>query len=200
MNTLENYRAVLDAVRTNNHQLVTEFAQRGFDLNTMYPRATGVRTDGFVAIPLLYAATDPTMIVTMVQLGANINLIGDEGLTTLHRVMVSRLPNAEIVRTIVKMGADVSLATHHGMTALDTALHRGPLIRDSVNPNAAAIADNILLNVAALRDEVMTRQKDEARMASQAAFAMGLHPRLGEGSVIQLLEKEVMRVVLEFVE
>jgi len=193
MNSLENYRAVQDAVRTGNHQLVTEFTERGFHLNTMYPRATGLRSRNFVATPLLCAATDPTMIVAMVQLGADINLIGDEGLTTLHRAMICRWPNTEIVRTLVKMGADVSLATNYGMTAVGKALYLVPLIRAGSNPNAATIADNILLTVAAYRDEV---RRDEVRMASQAAFAMGL--RLGESSAIQLLDKDVMRVVLDF--
>jgi len=186
MNDLATFTAVQNAVKTGNSRLVVEFVEQGFNLNFIFWRD-----------PLLFLAKDPQMIRTMVQNGADINLKGRQGLTPMHWAMKSPENITHVVRTIVRMGADVSLTNEYGITAMDDALYMSRVIRRGRSPHANAIADNMMLNVDAYVDEVRKLEDEEMVRHCQVAFAMGIHPRLGEGSKLRLLYPDVLRMVLE---
>ena len=173
---------VRDAVRSGNIQLVGQFQSQGFDLDV--PSSSfGFR------YPLLYYARAPLMIIAMIGYGVDINRQDVEGFTTLNHALRAHYENCEVVRTLIRLGADVSIVSHYNMTAIEHAVKFVEGVRTGINPNAAAIADSLQLTLDTYEDEVWKR--------SQVAFAMALHPRLGVDSPVSAFDLEVLRMVLD---
>jgi Ankyrin repeat len=191
------YFRVQNAVEIGDLQLVEEIVEQGFNLKFLH-MTLGFRSPiPWRWEPLLMSARTPDMIVTMVGHGADINGKDDEGYTALHRALMVGYEHTEVVRTLVRAGVDASLTNNYGITAIDDAIFRRKVIMDGRCPEEkkAIVIGAMQRNVDAYVDACA----DELRMAAQAAFAMGLHNRLGEKTLIKMLDPEMVRMVLEYV-
>ena len=106
----------------------------------------------------------------LLQHGADLSEVGARGRTALHWAALSG--HGEVSRALLQHGANVLAETDDGRTAEDLAL-----------------AGSHFKVLAILRAEAVTRVKC-------VAFAMGHHGRLGVGSLVETLEPEVLRMVL----
>ena len=77
------------------------------------------------------------------------------------------------------------------------------LLEEGADTAAASQGGVTPASLAATRDDMaglfqrFARQREETRLARHMAFAMGHHPRLGEGSLVLTLEEGVVRMVLD---
>jgi len=179
--------------------------------------ATGVNVEqrGFMPndqwyTPLLMAAIVGRVDVVKLLLDYNAD-VHAHGRTILHKVArIGVRDRLAVVKLLLDHGADVhatdSTGPFVGLTPLHEAAEGGDpdlvqvLIHHGVNTaaltpsghNAEFLATNKghLAVVEMIQAETLPRAKG-------VAFAMGLHERLGEASRVSLLDKEVVRIVLE---
>ena len=104
--------------------------------------------------------------------GADMSAHGPSGETALHiAVLYGRYP---VVRLLLDHGADLSATMDMGQT-----------------PEALAVACS--------RYDMAVMLRAEPTLRKCVAFAMGMHARLGPGSLVWELEEGVVRMVLELV-
>ena len=115
-------------------------------------------------------------VLLLLENGADVNEKATSGITPLHEA--ARRGFREVVRLLIHKGADLQSQNIAGATAEDDATANG-------NVEIAVI----------LRAEA-ERQAERLRVR-QVAFAMGLHDRLGAGSIVRALDPEVLRIVLQ---
>ena len=160
--------------------------------------------------PLLMAAIQGRVYVVQLLLDYNAD-VHAHGRTILHKVARTGVRDrSAVVKLLLDHGADVhatdSTGPFVGLTPLHEAAEGGDpdlvqvLIHHGVNTaaltpsghNAEFLATNKghLAVVEMIQAETLPRAKG-------VAFAMGLHERLGEASRVSLLDKEVVRIVLE---
>jgi hypothetical protein len=187
------YYKVKQAVEEGNIQLVEEYVEQGFDLNTSHMEM------GYDCFPmpwtwnqLLFSAETPRMIRMMVGHGANINARDQCGCTVLHDALLKRgHESAEVVRTLIRMCADPSIAAYTVGTAIDGAIRKMEVVRTGgcAEPRKTNTLVALQHNVDACIDETH-------RIDTSIAFAMGLHERLGEGSRVSMLDPDLLHMIL----
>jgi ankyrin repeat protein len=122
---------------------------------------------------LLHTATlqsDLVLMRTLLEHGAAVDAQGFAGLTPLH--LAASIGSGAMVELLLEKGADISALSAAGTTPLDVARY-----------------DN---------EDVLAALLEPMRRV-QCAFAMGHHPRLGAASIVQTLDLEVVRMVLDLV-
>ena len=131
----------------------------------------------------------------------------NEEQTALHTAAIHG--TGAVAQVLLEHGADVSSKDPMGGTALHWAILQGwePVVRVLIEHRANVLAETNegvtplkMVNMAysAPYPEVVAMVKAEAvSRAKCVAFAMGHHERLGAGSVVEGLEPEVLRKVLE---
>jgi hypothetical protein len=194
MLTWVDYVVVQTAVQTGDIQQIKDLVEQGFDLNYI----PGFPVSGH-STPLICFAMNPLVLKTMVELGAEINALDNEGLNVLHRIMRKQQDNTAMIRTIVRMGVDVSHLNRAGFTAMECLVSFIDLILHSGNRNAATRCAIMQLNVDAHTDELRIIAEELRKISQDETFAMGQHHRLGASSLVLQLEPEVCRMVLSFV-
>ena len=141
--------------------------------------------------PLLKAAMHGQAAVAQVLLenGADVSSTDEMGFTALHLGVSQGHP--ELVRLLIAHRANVLARTH-------------PFDDDGVILNGVTPVDLVVLrsleseSQPSIPNEVIAMIKAEAlSRAKCVAFAMGHHERLGAGSMVEGLEPEVLRQVLE---
>jgi len=151
------------------------------------------------------------MVQRLLELEIPANVHAHQGLI-LHRVVrVGAGDRPAVVKLLVDHGADVHARDQAGFTPLHEAADQGDaalarmLIHYGGNIMARTNVGETVADVATIRDvglgthdavlEVI--QTETLRLARKVAFAMGLHERLGEASIVNTLDKELLRMVLE---
>jgi hypothetical protein len=160
---------------------VREFLEAGFDanynLNTQWNHVYDP--------PLIFFAKTPEMLEVLVGHGANINTTDIEGCTALHEALKSHLNGVELIRALVRLGVDTTIRSIYDMTAADVGEE---LITFTMHGHPLNLQRR--LNMDAYEAEL-------TRPDHQVAFAMGLHPRLGDGSRVPDLEPEILQMILD---
>jgi ankyrin repeat protein len=133
------------------------------------------------------ALSSRNQVQMLVLEGADVSITNKEGWTVLHKAAYNG--NVAVVQWLLKdvlpndIVVDIFAKTDAGETAQQLSkLNVHPLAR-AAGPNHQIVA---LLESASLLPKSM-------------AFAMGLHPRLGAGSVVIGFDPELLRMVLELV-
>jgi ankyrin repeat protein len=130
--------------------------------------------DGDSCLAFATAIGSVAVVHQLMDMGAEVNLTGEFGLTPLHWAATRQDEfSAEIVTMLLEKGADLSARDGSGETPADlaTSLGQGKVL-------------------ALLGAEAMRR-------AGAEAFAMGQHARLGAGSLVLVLEPELVRTILD---
>lgn len=97
--------ALMDAAAAGDFELVRQLAQVGADLNTLDDGETLLdRAVAVLTLPDTVPAFAADMLRLLLQLGADPNLPGDEGMTALHTAMLAR--NVELMRILLESGAE----------------------------------------------------------------------------------------------
>ena len=119
-------------------------------------------------------------MLLLLENGADIDVKStDLGFTPLH--LAARRGLRVMVGLLIHKGADIESKTN----ALDGG--------GTAEEIATAFAH---VEVAGILRAEAERQAERLRVR-QVAFAMGLHDRLGAGSIVQRLDPEVLRIVLQ---
>jgi hypothetical protein len=178
--------------------------------------ATGVPVDqpGRVLIrwitPLAMAAGLGNVRVVQLLLDHNADVHAHHGLIP-HRVVRFGGGNLPVMKLLLDHGADVHATDAVGSTPLHEAADTGDaalarmLIHYGGNIMARNAFGETVADVATARnvgtgthDAVLeVIQTETLPRAKGVAFAMGLHERLGEASIVKNLDKELLRMVLE---
>jgi hypothetical protein len=188
------YYKVKQAVRAGNIQLVEEYVEQGFDLNITHMKM------GYDYFPmpwtwnhLVFSAKSPPMIRMMVGHGANINARDQNGRTVLHDALFERgHESAEVVRTLIRMGVDPSIAAYTVGTAIDEVTARMEAIRNWGGEEWPNMTNRLV----ALQHNMDACTDETHRIDTSIAFAMGLQERLGEGSRVSMLDPDLLHMIL----
>jgi len=136
--TQDGYTALMVAARAGNAPNVTFLLKAGASVR---PRTTS----GVTA--LMMAAEDcthPELIRMLLNAGSQINEEADDGSTALTLASPSRRCNPDVIKELVKAGADPNHINHHGWTPLMKAITNNCLANVNVllelgaNPNQKA--------------------------------------------------------------
>ena len=161
--------------------------------------------------PLAMAAQQGRVHMVQRLLRYNANVHAHQRLI-MHRVVrVGAGDRPAVVKLLLDHGADVLATDETGFTPLHEAADKGDaalarmLIHYGGNIMARTNVGETVANVATIRnvgtgthDAVLeVIQTETLRLARKVAFAMGLHERLGEASIVNTLDKELLRMVLE---
>jgi len=125
----------------------------------------------------------------------------------LSLVIASMYGREEDVQRLLDQGADMSAHTLSGETSLHIAVLYGrySVVRLLLDHGADLSATTErgqtpeALAIACSRHQIAAMLKAEPTQRKCVAFAMGLHARLGPGSLVWELEEGVVRMVLELV-
>jgi ankyrin repeat protein len=142
--------------------------------------------------PLIYAAARGNDIVvqSLVGVGACVDAQDVTGNTALHHCI--RYENPWSVRALLNANANMHITNNIGITPLHMArIAAGPY--DAVEwvgvqpqmVHRKSISDTIIL-------------LENRNAENELAVAMGLHPRLGEGARIRVLDPDILRMVSRF--
>jgi hypothetical protein len=130
---------------------------------------------------------------TLLSSGADPNLPNCMGETPLHRIASSCDGNAEEkadkVQALLDHGADPHRLDKWGRTAGDIGKYRNPSI-SAMLANAVAVM---------LANAVAAKKLEDSRVRITTVH-MALHPRLGVGSPINVLDPEIMRMISDICE
>lgn len=168
----------------DNTSLVQEFMDK-------YPKRFGLNHPvhkNMKVTPLVQCMSEQnlTMMEYLLRQGADINKQGHEGNTPLHIAMFYGIGGADIVKILIRAGADVSIKNEAGYTALDSTEFRVVPTR-LVNTIHAGHVDH---NIQTHKDEVK-------RLLVFEAITMGHHGRIGENSRISWLDAGVVQIILQ---
>lgn len=95
--------ALLDAAAAGDFERVRQLAQVGADLNTLDDGETLLdRAVAVLTLPHPVPAFAADMLRLLLQLGADPNRPGHEGMTALHTAMLAR--NVELMRILLESG------------------------------------------------------------------------------------------------
>ena len=152
--------------RSNNQELVIELYHRGVNLS---------RRNNLGCTCLHFAASynQPDMILTLLDLDVDVDIATNSGQTALH--MASSSGNKRVVEILLTRNADIG-ALVNGMTAMQIAVLQG-------HHEVAAIIE---------REE---QRRNRIQQPLILAFAMGMHPRVGQGSLVGLLSPDLARII-----
>ena len=117
---------------------------------------------------------DSGILYYLLTCGARVDELNYNGDTPLNLAIQRKNVNA--VRFLLENGADVFRRNGGGVTPLEDASH---------NPDSLVIPI-LRTEIERIRVEMMNKIE---------AFVMGLHPRLGERSLVRLLDDEVVRMI-----
>jgi ankyrin repeat protein len=122
--------------------------------------------------------------------------------TPLHGAVVNA--HVEMVRLLIELGADQSRRDDHGFTALDYAIesvrfHDEHIPRKHTNKYALCMHQMHSGTATDRRQIVEMLEVEETRKGKCLAFAMGQHARLGEGSLVDGLDPNVVEMILHMV-
>jgi ankyrin repeat protein len=133
---------------------------------------------GFTPLHCAVESRDNSMaqVLLLLENGADVNAKATSGITPLHEA--ARRGFREVVRLLVHKKADLQSQTITGATAEDVATANGHV------------------EIAGILRAEAERQAERLRVR-QVAFAMGLHDRLGAGSIVLRLDPGVLRIVLQ---
>ena len=122
-------------------------------------------------------------VLRLIDGGADVKSKDWDGWTALH--VAAFKDHEPVVRILLDAGADLAALDRSGQTPEDRAPYA------QVGPQAALVRG--------VQVKALLRDRWRAR---HVAFAMGLHPRLGDGSgcLMQALDLEVVRMVLNAVD
>jgi hypothetical protein len=160
--------------------------------------------------PLAVAAGRGDVRVVQLLLDHNADVHAHHGLIP-HRVVRFGGGNLPVMKLLLDHGADVHATDAVGSTPLHEAADTGDaalarmLIHYGGNIMARNAFGETVADVATARnvgtgthDAVLeVIQTETLPRAKGVAFAMGLHERLGEASIVKNLDKELLRMVLE---
>jgi len=137
-------------------------------------------TDAIGFTPLHVAADTGDAALAVMKLlldhRADVHATDAVGGTPLHEA--ANRGNADVARVLIHYGGSIMARNNFGETVADVATER----------NQQTGTHGAVLHV--IQTETLPR-------ANGVAFAMGLHERLGEASIVKNLDKEVLRMVLE---
>ena len=139
-------------------------------------------------------ADQPDELERLIAGGADVAVKGEHGWIPLHWAAMHGCESC--VRVLLDAGSNPNAKNNHGCTPEDVASSEPvqPPQDSQGAPTLAAKLTCSLVQVAALLRET--------RRARHVAFAMGLHPRLGDGAgcMVQVLEPEVLRIMCDAVD
>ena len=118
----------------------------------------------------------PAVLQLLLDHGADVHATDAVGSTPLHEA--ADKGNAALARMLILYGGNILARNNFGETVADVATAR----------NVGTGTHDAVLEVI---------QTETLRLARKVAFAMGLHERLGEASIVNTLDKELLRMVLE---
>ena len=163
-------------------------------------------TDNDGGTPLHFAAMQghDAVAVLLIEHAADISVQNTEGMSALHFAVLQG--HVALAALLLQHGADMSATDNVGRTSLHYAalggseqavgflLHEGAdeqwKTKGGLTPENLATAKSHL-SVA----EIL--QAEAVRRAQCVSFAMGHHPRLGAGFILQELDEGVLRMILE---
>jgi hypothetical protein len=157
-------------------QMIQQLLDMGVDLDTGDWRGTCI---------LAYAAEhgDIDLVKLMVDRGADVDNRNWMNGSSTPLMMAVYHGNLEIARFLAWHGASVSIENNGGYTALDIARDSRELFRIGINGEDFALElQNISLELKASRN---------------LAVAMGLHPRLGDKSLFNQIDHEMLHMFLD---
>ena len=145
---------------------------------------TGLTTDRFYLETALESRNQVQMLV---QEGADVSITNEEGWTVLHKAAYNG--NVGVVQWLLKdvppndIVVDIFTKTNAGEMAYDLA-------KLNAHPRARVTGPS---------HQIVALLESASSLPKSMAFAMGLHPRLGDGSVVTDFKPELLRMVLELV-
>jgi len=150
------------------------------------------------------------MLFIFLEHGVEVSPRDMNGFTPLHNAVDNLVTGNSTVQVMLLLenGADVDLKSTDGLTPLDLAAKRGlrVMVRLLIHKGADIESDKNVFGrnaegIATLNGNVevavILRAEAERLRVRRVAFAMGLHDRLGAGSIVRALDPEVVRLVLQ---
>ena len=187
-------------------------ARHGLVAQVLLDAGAGVAardSEGRMALHLAVApmgaseSNDAEVAKVLIHAGADVAAKSNDGQTALHAVAEAGHPN--VAKLILHSRADVAARDDQGQTPLHRACKGGRA--EMARGLQASGADFFARDTAGRTPIDRSRSSDHAglftgllreemRRARHVAFAMGLHPRGGEGSVVVALDPDLVRMVL----
>ena len=133
--------------------------------------------------------------------GADYTFLDVHGRTPLH-IAVANL-EVQCALELLNWGSDVNAEDFEGRSVLQRAVIENSLemvqllIRFEANPFVASRNGLLALDFALVSSPVRDYIKYLQQLDRDFAFAGGLHPRMGELSVVATLDPEMLRMILE---
>ena len=125
-------------------------------------------SDGRTPLHIAVAGCEVQCALELLNWGSDVNAEDFEGRSVLQRAVIEN--SLEMVQLLIRFEANPFVASRNGLLALDFALVSSPV-----------------------RDYIKYLQQ----LDRDFAFAGGLHPRMGELSVVATLDPEMLRMILE---
>ena len=197
----DGYTPLFVAISSGCVSAVVHLLKNGADVSA---RASGGNT------VCTHAAheSQPTILLLLLQYGADPLLCDDLGKTPLHYATVCALPSGDEMQScttgcvdmlsiLVDNGADVVAKTNEGWTALDMSKRNQRVYADKGDEwtsDCPFVNDNVAACVDFLEPLV---EKEEARLKFEA-FAMTQHEQVGDHSAARVLDDDTLRMIRKF--
>lgn len=139
------------------------------------------------------------VVVVLLRYGADVNEVDELGYTPLLDAAMFSHPQAATL--LLEHGANVLAASIGGVTALRIAeTNIDQRAREQLGPDC--VRTRLPYEIERWENAVETAailEREERNRAKDVAFAMGVHKRLGSGSLVYTLHPELLRILLAFV-
>jgi ankyrin repeat protein len=198
---IDGYTPLFAAISSGCVSAVVHLLKNGADVST---RASGGNT------VCTHAAheSQPTILMLLLQYGADPLLCDNLGKTPLHYATVCALPSGDTIQScgtgcvdilsiLVDNGADVMAKTKAGWTALDMSKRTKRAYADK-GDEWASQCPFVNDNVAACVDFLEPLVEQEEHRLKFEAFAMTQHEKAGDLSAARALDDDTLRMIRRF--